>query len=148
MSDEENENRTDEKTPTKDKPAKKVPPAPPNPFLSSLRDNQVAQAKEALMKTVCENPENTLGSIIEALENDTDGEYIMFEIFKGLTVEELVRAAAPSVVPGWGKLGKRGPRWEATTAASYLQAGADILALVHPEAIAITRETIGELMVA
>jgi hypothetical protein len=101
MSDQENENSKDEKDSNKARPAKK---APPNPFLSSLRDNQVAQAKEALMKTVCDNPENTLGSIIEALENDTDGEYIMFEIFKGLTVEELVRAAAPGVLPGWGKV--------------------------------------------
>ena len=50
------------------------------------------------------------------------------------------------VLPGWGKLKKRGPLWEASTAAGYLQAGADIVTLAHPEAIAVTRETIDELM--
>ncbi|MFH1730972.1 MAG: acetyl-CoA decarbonylase/synthase complex subunit delta [Planctomycetota bacterium] len=54
--------------------------------------------------------------------------------------------ADEDVLPGWGKLEERGPRWEATTAAGYLQAGADILALAHPGAVAITRETIDELM--
>lgn len=98
MSDQEKETSTDETTSTKDRPLR----SKPSPFLSSLRDNQVAQAKEALMKTVCENPGNSLGSIFEALENDADGEYIMLEIFKGLTVEDLVHAAAPSVLPGWG----------------------------------------------
>ncbi len=54
--------------------------------------------------------------------------------------------ADEDILPRWGKLEKRGPLWEATTAAGYLQAGADILTLAHPEAIAITRETINELM--
>ena len=54
--------------------------------------------------------------------------------------------ADEDVLPGWGKLSERGPRWEAATAAGYLQAGADIVALAHPDAIAITRETIDELM--
>lgn len=101
MSEEENDTSKDEGTSNKDKVVKKTPP---NPFLSSLRNNQVAQAKEALMKTVCDNTSNTMGSIFEALENDSDGEYIMLEIFKSLTIEELVRAAAPKVIPGWGKL--------------------------------------------
>jgi len=54
--------------------------------------------------------------------------------------------ADEDILPGWGKLEKRGPLWEATTAAGYLQAGADILTLAHPKSIAITRETIDELM--
>jgi acetyl-CoA decarbonylase/synthase complex subunit delta len=54
--------------------------------------------------------------------------------------------ADEDILPGWGKLEERGPRWEAATAANYIQAGADILVLAHPEAIAITRETIDELM--
>ncbi len=54
--------------------------------------------------------------------------------------------ADEDVLPGWGKLEKRGPLWEASTAAGYLQAGADIVTLAHPEAIAVTRETIDELM--
>ena len=39
------------------------------------------------------------------------------------------------VLPGWGKVEKRGPMWEAVCASNYLQAGADILVLVHPDAI-------------
>ena len=49
-------------------------------------------------------------------------------------------------LPGWARLEQRGPRWEATTASGYIQAGADILTLAHPEAIAVTKETINELM--
>jgi len=54
--------------------------------------------------------------------------------------------AGEDVVPGWGKLSERGPRWEAATAAGYLQAGADIIALAHPDSIAMTRELIDEFM--
>ena len=54
--------------------------------------------------------------------------------------------AGEDQLPGWGKLEERGPRWEAATAAGYIQAGADILTLAHPEAIAVTRGSIGELM--
>lgn len=46
------------------------------------------------------------------------------------------------VLPGWGKLAKRGPIWEATCAAVYLQAGADILVMAHPEAIKNVQATI------
>jgi acetyl-CoA decarbonylase/synthase complex subunit delta len=48
-------------------------------------------------------------------------------------------------LPGWGKLAERGPRWEAATAAGYLQAGADLITLAHPDAIKITLETIEEM---
>jgi len=54
--------------------------------------------------------------------------------------------ADEDVLPGWGKLKKRGPLWESSTAAGYLQAGADIVTLAHPEAVAVTREAIDELM--
>jgi len=54
--------------------------------------------------------------------------------------------ADEDILPGWGKLEKRGPLWEAVTASGYLQAGADILALAHPEAIAMVKETIEELI--
>lgn len=46
------------------------------------------------------------------------------------------------ILPGWGKLEKRGPGWEATCAGVYLQAGADILVMAHPSAIATVRELI------
>ena len=54
--------------------------------------------------------------------------------------------ADDDILPGWGKLEKRGPRWEAVTAGNYIQAGADILVLAHPDAIASTKQTINELM--
>jgi acetyl-CoA decarbonylase/synthase complex subunit delta len=50
------------------------------------------------------------------------------------------------VLPGWGKLSLRGPLWETTAAAGYLQAGADILTLAHPQSVAIIRAAIDELM--
>jgi acetyl-CoA decarbonylase/synthase complex subunit delta len=49
------------------------------------------------------------------------------------------------VLPGWGKLEKRGPAWEATCAGVYLQAGADILIMAHPEAIKIAQKTIEQI---
>ena len=53
--------------------------------------------------------------------------------------------ADEDILPGWGKLQERGPRWEASTAAGYIQAGADIVTLAHPDSIAITREMIEEM---
>ena len=50
------------------------------------------------------------------------------------------------VLPGWGKLERRGPMWEAACAAGYLQAGADLLVMAHPEAIALIRGTIEQMM--
>lgn len=50
------------------------------------------------------------------------------------------------ILPGWGKIEKRGPAWEATCAAVYLQAGADILVMAHPEAIKNIQITIEGLL--
>jgi acetyl-CoA decarbonylase/synthase complex subunit delta len=49
-------------------------------------------------------------------------------------------------MPGWGDASKRGPAWEAATAAVFLQAGADIVALLHPDAVTSTQRTIAELV--
>lgn len=73
--------------------------AKPNPFLTTLRDNQVEQFKAALMKTICSDPGQTFGTIIDALENDSDGDYIMLDTFKRLTIEELVIAAGSYLSP-------------------------------------------------
>jgi len=54
--------------------------------------------------------------------------------------------ANEDVLPGWGKLEVRGPNWETTTAAGYIQAGADIVTLAHPDSIAVTKELIAKLM--
>jgi len=48
--------------------------------------------------------------------------------------------------PTWGELHSRAVGWEVTCAAGYLQAGSDILVLVHPESIKIIKQTIKQLM--
>jgi acetyl-CoA synthase len=54
--------------------------------------------------------------------------------------------ADESSFPTWGALAKRAALWELTTANSLLYAGADILIMYHPEAVAATKKTIFELM--
>lgn len=44
--------------------------------------------------------------------------------------------ASADEFPAWGDLAKRGPIWEATCASMLLQAGAEILIMRHPDAIA------------
>jgi acetyl-CoA decarbonylase/synthase complex subunit delta len=53
---------------------------------------------------------------------------------------------AEADMPEWGDASKRGPAWEAATAALFLQAGTDIVALLHPEAVRSTQRTIAELV--
>lgn len=50
------------------------------------------------------------------------------------------------ILPGWGKLEKRGPTWEGTCAGVYLQAGADILVMAHPEAINTAQAAIEQML--
>lgn len=52
---------------------------------------------------------------------------------------------AESAMPEWGLAARRGPAWEAATAAAFLQAGTDIVVLLHPEALAATKRAIEEL---
>jgi acetyl-CoA decarbonylase/synthase complex subunit delta len=49
------------------------------------------------------------------------------------------------ILPGWGKLSKRGPMWEAACASGYLQAGADILVMAHPDAIKSVQAVIQQM---
>jgi len=48
--------------------------------------------------------------------------------------------------PMWGNERERGVMWEIATAVSMLYAGADILAMRHPDAIAVVEKTIEELI--
>jgi len=48
--------------------------------------------------------------------------------------------------PGWGEQAERGILWEAVTAASLLQSGLDILVMRHPEAIALVKKNVADLM--
>ena len=48
--------------------------------------------------------------------------------------------------PGWGPTQERGPLWETITATTLLQAGADILVMLHPKAVAAVRSFVGGLV--
>jgi acetyl-CoA decarbonylase/synthase complex subunit delta len=48
--------------------------------------------------------------------------------------------------PSWGDHRKRGPVWEATTAFTYLQSGADLVIMRHPEALKEVKRHIDRLM--
>lgn len=50
--------------------------------------------------------------------------------------------ATEEIMPGWGAVEKRGPMWEAVCAEGYLEAGADILIMAHPEAIQTIYQTL------
>jgi len=54
--------------------------------------------------------------------------------------------ATESEFPVWGDLAKRAAIWELSTAVNLLYAGADILIMYHPEAVAATKRTIKKLM--
>jgi acetyl-CoA decarbonylase/synthase complex subunit delta len=54
--------------------------------------------------------------------------------------------ATDEEAPRWGPAKERGPLWEAITAVSFLQAGADILLLRHPKAAEVVRSTLDKLM--
>ena len=54
--------------------------------------------------------------------------------------------AAKINFPDWGDLKKRAAYWEAATAATLLYAGADILIMYTPDAVAAIKKTIGGLM--
>ncbi|MHC4158322.1 MAG: acetyl-CoA decarbonylase/synthase complex subunit delta [Planctomycetota bacterium] len=56
-----------------------------------------------------------------------------------------VKEAKLADAPGWGPVEDRGPMWEATTAICLLQAGADIIRMRHPKAVAIVKNFIDKL---
>lgn len=49
-------------------------------------------------------------------------------------------------MPQWGALENRGIAWEASTATAMLTAGANLLIMRHPKAIAVVEKVIGELI--
>jgi acetyl-CoA decarbonylase/synthase complex subunit delta len=46
----------------------------------------------------------------------------------------------------WGPARQRGPAWEAVTATTLLQGGADLLVMCHPKAVEVVRNAIGQLV--
>jgi acetyl-CoA decarbonylase/synthase complex subunit delta len=53
--------------------------------------------------------------------------------------------ASADEFPAWGDLKKRGPLWEATCAATLLQAGGEIMVMRHPDAVASFKKLVGQL---
>lgn len=53
---------------------------------------------------------------------------------------------AEAAMPAWGAAVARGPAWEAATAAAFLQSGADIVVLLHPESVAAVKRAIAGLV--
>ncbi len=51
-----------------------------------------------------------------------------------------------SEIPEWGPAAKRGPLWEIVTAMAYIQSGADLLVMKHPEAVRYIKDAISKLM--
>jgi len=56
-----------------------------------------------------------------------------------------VKEAKLADVVEWGNVEDRGPMWEATTAICLLQAGADIIRMRHPRAVAIVKDFISRI---
>lgn len=56
-----------------------------------------------------------------------------------------VKEAKLTDVTGWGCVEDRGPMWEATTAICLLQAGADIIRMRHPKAVATVKNLIDQI---
>ncbi|MEI6131408.1 MAG: acetyl-CoA decarbonylase/synthase complex subunit alpha/beta [Bacillota bacterium] len=54
--------------------------------------------------------------------------------------------APESSFPTWGELHKRAAIWELSTAVSLLHAGADVIVMYHPEAVAGVQKAIDKLM--
>lgn len=64
----------------------------------------------------------------------------------GMYVWKIKESQAPEAdMPAWGALKERGIAWEAETAAALMVAGAELLIMRHPAAIAAVRELIKEL---
>jgi acetyl-CoA decarbonylase/synthase complex subunit delta len=53
--------------------------------------------------------------------------------------------ASAQEFPAWGDLKKRGPMWEATCAATLLQAGGEIMVMRHPDAVASFKKLVAQL---
>jgi acetyl-CoA decarbonylase/synthase complex subunit delta len=64
----------------------------------------------------------------------------------GMYVWKIKEVTAPAdVLPQWGALKERGVAWEAQTACALLMAGAELLIMRHPEAVAAVNGFIAEM---
>ncbi len=56
-----------------------------------------------------------------------------------------VKEAKLADMPEWGNVENRGPMWEAATAICLLQAGADVIRMRHPRAVATVKKFINQI---
>lgn len=83
---------------------------------------------------------------LAALQGDTMTQQPMI-VTPGEEAWRAKEARAGDGVPvSWGDWGERAINWEALTAASLIQSGADIVVMRHPEAVARVKKVIAELM--
>ena len=54
--------------------------------------------------------------------------------------------ASQGVPPAWGSVEERGLAWEELTAITVLNAGSNIVSLLHPKSVERFKATIGKLM--
>lgn len=70
-----------------------------------------------------------------------------FILFVGQEIWRVKEASAKATEqPGWGDEKMRAPLWEASTAISMLHAGADILVMRHPSAVATVKRFVDKMM--
>jgi len=89
-------------------------------------------------------------SIMERIRNDglAGDQMLAFPmlITPGYETFRVKESRAPeSDFPEWGNLAERGIYWETATAMSLLMAGAELLIMYHPKAVAIVKAKIAEI---
>jgi len=89
-------------------------------------------------------------SIMERIRNDglAGDQMLSFPmlITPGFETFRVKESRAPEAdFPEWGNLAERGIYWETATAMSLLMAGADLLIMYHPKAVAIVKTKIAEI---
>jgi acetyl-CoA decarbonylase/synthase complex subunit delta len=90
-------------------------------------------------------------SIMERIRNDglAGDQMLAFPmlITPGFETFRVKESRAPEAdFPEWGDLAERGIYWETATSMSLLMAGAELLIMYHPKAVAIVKAKIAELL--
>jgi len=89
-------------------------------------------------------------SIMERMRNDglAGDQMLAFPmlITSGFETFRVKESRAPEAdFPEWGNTAQRGIYWETATATSLLMAGAELLIMYHPKAVAIVKAKIAEI---
>ncbi len=89
-------------------------------------------------------------SIMERIRNDglAGDQMLAFPMLTtpGFETFRVKETRAPEAdFPDWGNLAERGIYWETATAMSLLMAGAELLIMYHPQAVAVVKKKIAEI---